>query len=370
MAAHNITSRSGRAALTHRAEPYWARVATGCYLGFRAGPGTWVARFRAEDGKQHYRALGTFEDFDAAVAAARTHFEHVDRTDVPIVLTVAEVCRSYVEWLNAAGRQSTATDAGNRFKRLVFGTAFSRIPMDRLRKTQVESWLHEQVTGEGDRAARDTANRNLRTLRAALNRAYTGGSVASNQAWRTVKPFERTTARRADAFLDKDQIASLLEHADADLAQLIRAALHTGARPGELAAMTAGDFDRRLGLLHFDGKTGPRDVPISAAARAFFTEAAKDKLPSAPMLACNGRAWHKKAWCEAFATARDAAGLPGTVSMYSLRHTSISNMLSGGLGLFDAASLVGTSTEMIDRHYGHLVVGAVRVKLDNLAVLA
>lgn len=368
----NITSRSARAALPHRREPYWARVAAGQYVGYRTsttGDGNWIARFRAEDGKQHYRSLGQFEDYDAAVAAARTHFGHVERTDTPKVLTVAEVCRAYVAWLKAADRQDTAKDAERRFKRLVYDAPIGKVSMDRLRKPQVESWLHDQADA-GNRAAKDSANRNLRTLRAALNRAYKSGDVASNQAWKGVEPFEGTTSRRPDAFLEKSQITKLLEHADGDLARLIRAALHTGARPGELAKMKAGDFDKRLGLLHFDGKTGERDVPGSAVARAFFAEVSKDKLPTAPMLACAGKAWTKESWCEAFAAARDAAGLPGTVSMYSLRHTAISNMLAGGLGLFDVASLTGTSVEMISKHYGHLVKGAVQAKLDAMEALA
>lgn len=368
----NITSRSARATLPHRREPYWARVAAGQYVGYRTsatGEGNWIARFRAEDGKQHYRSLGQFEDYDGAVVAARMHFEHVERTDTPKVLTVAEVCRAYVAWLRAADRQATATDAELRFKRLVYDAPFGKHSMDRIRKTHVEAWLHDQA-GEGGRASKDTANRNLRTLRAALNRAYKAGDVANNQAWRTVTPFERTTTRRANAFLEKSQIAKLLEHADDDLARLIRAALHTGARPGELAKMKAGDFDKRLGLLHFDGKTGARDVPISNAARTFFAEVGKDKLPTAPMLTCDGKAWDTESWCDAFAEARTAAGLPGTVSMYSLRHTAISNMLASGLGLFDVAELTGTSVEMISKHYGHLVRGAVQAKLDAMEALA
>lgn len=368
----NITSRSSRASLPHRREPYWARVNAGQFIGYRTsttGDGNWIARFRDADGKQHYRSLGQFEDFDAAVAAARIHFEHVERTDTPKVLTVAEVCRGYVAWLKAAGRTAAAVDAEGRFRRLVFDAPIGRISMDRLRKAHVESWLHDQATG-GTRASKDSANRNLRALKAALNRAYKSGDVASDQAWRSVEPFSRTTARRPDAFLDKSQIAKLIEHADDDLSRLIRAALHTGARPGELAKMTAGDFDKRRGLLHFDGKTGARDVPISNVARVFFSEIARDKLPSAPMLTCAGRGWTKESWCDAFAAARDAAGLPAAVTMYSLRHTAISMMLAGGLGLLDAGKVTGTSVEMIGRHYGHLALGSVLDKLNAIEVLA
>ena len=59
-----IDTRSARAKLPLRAEPYWTVISEGCALGYRRGAkgGTWVARFRDETGKQHYGALGAADD--------------------------------------------------------------------------------------------------------------------------------------------------------------------------------------------------------------------------------------------------------------------------------------------------------------------
>jgi len=60
-----IVSRTDRGKLQSRREPYWARLLAGGYIGFRkldSGEGTWISRWRGEDGKQHYRALGHFDD--------------------------------------------------------------------------------------------------------------------------------------------------------------------------------------------------------------------------------------------------------------------------------------------------------------------
>src|SRR5665213_2958304 len=59
-----IDSRSARARLAQRAEPYWTVISEGCALGYRRGSkgGTWVARFRDDSGKQHYEALGGADD--------------------------------------------------------------------------------------------------------------------------------------------------------------------------------------------------------------------------------------------------------------------------------------------------------------------
>jgi integrase len=41
-----------------------------------------------------------------------------------------------------------------------------------------------------------------------------------------------------------------------------------------------------------------------------------------------------------------------------LRHTFASNALAAGAGTFELARYMGTSVEMIERTYGHLVAGA------------
>lgn len=59
-----LDTRSARTKLEARREPYWTAISRGCALGYRRGSkgGTWVARLRAPDGKQHYDALGAADD--------------------------------------------------------------------------------------------------------------------------------------------------------------------------------------------------------------------------------------------------------------------------------------------------------------------
>jgi len=55
---------------------------------------------------------------------------------------------------------------------------------------------------------------------------------------------------------------------------------------------------------------------------------------------------------------------------YVLRHTFASNALAAGVGTFELARYMGTSVEMIERTYGHLVTGAddaFRARLDAFA---
>src|SRR5215472_2245142 len=69
-----IDTRTARARLTVRREPYWTVISAGSALGYRKGAkgGTWIARWRGEDGRQHYESLGAADD--ARDADGRTVF--------------------------------------------------------------------------------------------------------------------------------------------------------------------------------------------------------------------------------------------------------------------------------------------------------
>jgi hypothetical protein len=61
-----LTSKSARARLAARREPYWMQIGRGSYLGFRAGADTWIVRHRDRNGQQQYRSLGKVEEFNDA----------------------------------------------------------------------------------------------------------------------------------------------------------------------------------------------------------------------------------------------------------------------------------------------------------------
>jgi hypothetical protein len=73
-----IDTPTQRLRLKARREPYWVKLQARGYLGFRrtADGGTWVARWRDDQGKQHYRALRLAMEaperaYDEAAASAQ-----------------------------------------------------------------------------------------------------------------------------------------------------------------------------------------------------------------------------------------------------------------------------------------------------------
>lgn len=370
----SIKTKTDRSKLTPRREPYWERVRAGGYIGYRkleSGEGTWIARWRSDDGKQHYRALGELPDFDKAAKEALAWFDQNDGGTSPQATTVEAACKDYVEHLRTHKSEATAKDADGRFNRLVYGKKIAGIALDKLKSADVRKWLNAQLDDVDDedaedlRRAKDSANRNLASFKAALNFALKSHLVSSDAAWKPVTPFPRSGKRR-ERFLTLDDRRQLLNACPDDLRELVHALLVTAARPGEIAAATVGDFDRKAGTLALHGKTGRRIVSLSSAALEFFTKAAKGKLPTAVLVARDdGRQWSKDGWKKGFRQAVKTAGLPADVVLYSIRHTAISEMIASGIDSFIVARLAGTSTQMIDKHYGHLRHDRTRAKLDQ-----
>jgi len=59
-----------------------------------------------------------------------------------------------------------------------------------------------------------------------------------------------------------------------------------------------------------------------------------------------------------WAPAVGLSGVPTPARIYDLRSTFASNSLAAGIDVFELARVMGTSIEMIERHYGTLLSGA------------
>jgi integrase len=96
----------------------------------------------------------------------------------------------------------------------------------------------------------------------------------------------------------------------------------------------------------------------------------KDKLPEAPLVARDdGAPWRRWDWDELVRAAARAAKLPPGVVLYTLRHSWITEALRSGMSTLDVARLTGTSLQMIQDHYGHLVADSARERLAAVMML-
>lgn len=389
--AVRIDTVASREKLKPRRGPYWHRLSKGCYVGFRKmttnGGGVWQARARGENAtvQQNYLPLGEFLEladhlrFDAAAKAAAAWFEHLGRGGTAQVTTVSDACSRYVIHLKATKTEQAANDAESRFSNYVLNSRkLAATELSKLTPAQLESWrksLRELPTRSGGNRgglrSTSTLNRDMTCFRAALNLAYLDGLVTTDFAWRSkLRPIKDADQRR-ELYLDRAQRLKFIETAPADLSAFLRGLCQLPLRPGALAKLTAGDFDRRLKVLKIghDKSGKDRRIKLPDVTAEFFDTASKTKLPDAPLLSRDdGKPWNKDSWKGPVKETAKLALLPEGTTAYTLRHSVISDLVHDGLDLLTVAQISGTSVAMIERHYGHLRSDVAAGALARLAL--
>lgn len=389
--ANKIDTVTARNQLTIRREPYWHRIGKGFYVGFRkmtdGSSGTWLLRHRAETGNEVESSLGTLdqykahERFDKAVEAAREWLARAVTGDADVsrhATTLWDACNAYVGHIQEVKGGKPAQDLAARYRRWVQPDPIHTIQLMNLTREHLNAFRRRMVAapvrvnkgGDTRERSKDTVNRDLAAVRAALNHAFADRMVTSDFAWREpLKAFKNVTKRRG-LYLDREQRRNFIEHAPDDLAAFLRGLSMLPLRPGSVAALTVEDFDRRLNVLKIgkDKSGQDRKIKLPPATAQLFQDAAKDRPPTAPLLArADGQAWNKDSWKGPLKDAALRAGLPKGTSAYTLRHSVISDLVHNGLDLLTVAQISGTSVAMIEKHYGHL---RSEVAADALAKLA
>ena len=409
-----IDTRSARTKLAERREPYWTVISAGNALGYRRGAkgGTWIAKFRDDDGKRHLESLGAADDardadglsvlsFSQAQERARAWFQRKAREQAGDFVapdrpyTVADALADYrADYQRRSGK---ATDRLDASAAAWIGPELGTVPLDMLTKGRIVGWHHkiaetpprlrtkpglaqkhrEPDSGaEAVRRRRSTANRVLTILKAALNHAHREGRCASDDAWRTVRAFREADAARL-RYLSDDEARRLTNACPPDFRALVTGALLTGCRYGELAAMTIADFNPDAGTIRVRAsKTGkPRHVVLTQEGQDFVAALAAGFPGSARLfLRRNGKPWAKSEQQRPLAAACVAARIEPSVNFHGLRHTYASRLAMRSVPLAVIAAQLGHSgTRMVEKHYGHLspsyVADTVRAAFGTLGIL-
>lgn len=173
-------------------------------------------------------------------------------------------------------------------------------------------------------------------------------------------------SRGADTCLTDEQFAAVLANAcrgnyKGDLRALLRLLRETGARPGEVAPLTAGDVDWELAQVRREKHktrrhTGrARLVVFNTAAMAILT-AQREKYGGAGLLfrTRTGRAYGASSIVRQCGRISKRCGF--RVIAYGLgRHSFCNRALEAGIPDVVVAGLMGhTGTAMIHKHYSHV----------------
>ncbi len=386
-------------------------IQEGRAIGYRRLPGgkagSWVARLHVPAHGRKHRALGSADDlteadehhtltFSQAQEAAQAWFKAMLASDqLPSKpLTVAEAVASYVEDYQSRGGKALPSLL-TTLKAHILPSLGSR-DISALTSPEIKRWHADLAraparlrtgglvatqktraaeTPEAERARRSTSNRVLTVLKAVLNHAFRDGQAANDIAWRRVRPFQRVEASRI-RFLDDGEARRLVNACPTDLRQIVVAALLTGARYGELAAIRAADLDLNAATLHIPVSKGgsARHVHLTDEGAEFFRPLIAGRARSALVLTrADGLAWGKSHQHRPLQLACAAARITPTISFHILRHTYASRLARAGVSMLAIASQLGhADTRITVQHYAHLqpdhVAQAVRAGFPSMGL--
>jgi integrase len=215
----------------------------------------------------------------------------------------------------------------------------------------------------------------LSILKAALNYAFHEGRIGNDDSWRKAKPFRAVDAAVV-RFLTEAECVRLVNACEGAFRELVRAALLTGCRYGELARLRASDFNSEGGTLTIrDSKAGkPRHVVLTDGGRAVFTELTAGRKRTALVFARDdGKPWRPSHQARPLEEASRRAGLEPRATFHILRHTHGSTLAMKGVPMGVIAAQLGhADTRMTEKHYAHLapsyVADTIRAHFPNLGL--
>lgn len=410
----NLESRTARARLKQRSEPYWRALEMGIHLGYRkrSGPGTWAARRLNAAKRYQEERLGQADDFaDAtgtdilnyseAQAAARRWNERqkqIESGGEPVrtgPYKIKEAVADYIEDYKTRGRGLDTINgalkahilpplgeidcthlSADKIKKWRAGVASGPARLRTAKAATRQNFRPQATEPDAIRARRSTANNVLTILKAVLNYGYHNGRIASADAWRTVKPYKGVGAARI-RYLSGDEIKRLTNACPSDFRQLVRAGLLTGCRYGELTRLVAADYNADSGtLLIRTSKSGKhRYVYLTDEAKDFFEAATAGKVGTDLILKrSNGKPWKESEQRRPLIAACETAKIAPAISFHILRHTHGSLLAMAGAPMAVIAQQLGhADTRITERHYAHLapsyVADTIRAKMPNLGIV-
>jgi integrase len=383
-----IETRTARARLRHGRQPHWQAVIPGrAHLGYQRregkSEGRWLLR-RYVDGRYMTAPRGRADDvatadgqsvlsYEQARAAANAMLEVAPGAQPRI--TVRGAYERYLEFKRTQGQP--VGDLASRARVHILPTlghvAVADLTAERLRRWLADmaaapaqkrprgdkpQYRAEPVTEEDVRRRRATANRVLGILKALLNHAHDEGHVGTRDAWgRKLKPYKGVGRARA-RYLTVDEAKRLLRAADPHFAALVRAALETGCRYGELARLEVSDFDGTTISVRRSKIGKARTVVLTDSGAEFFKEHCAGRAGGEVMFTTiKGKVWGKSHQSAPMLEACARAGIDPPIGFHGMRHTWASHAVMNGVPLFVVAKNLGhATTQMVEMHYGHLGV--------------
>lgn len=382
-----LANRTSRQALAVSGKPYWLKIRTGIFLGYRrldSAAGSWSLRVPNGVGKYATKAIGTADDqCDADGLAVLSYDQAADRaiqlatgSKTPALdgiarrklpLTVGEAIAQYKAMLIGQGRNK-----GNATKldKHVPKALRDRLVAD-LTRNELRDW-RDSLRG----LAPATVNRTWINLAAALNLVAEEHEHLNCGVWK-LKAVPVPDGSHNNIVLTEPQVRAVVaaaykESQSAGLWMEMHAI--TGARSSQIALLDVRDLIEINGQWciripsSLKGREGRQrsysTLPIPNAFADRLQVSILGREPTAPLLLRfniknkDGRRWTTQTHTDTGLFGRLAASLnlPAGATMYCLRHTSITRHLLLNTPIRLVARAHDTSVEQIEQTYSRNIV--------------
>ncbi len=297
---------------------------------------------------------------------------YIDRVDAER-LTLEDALKRYLEEVAVTKRATTAYAEQNRAKRL----------LDGLGGYSLAAITPSIIADYRDKRLADgRSNNTVRLELALLSHTYTIAikewriGLAYNPVANIRKPSPGAGRnRRLKAGEEQRLVAACDSYSNPMLGWLVRLAIHTGMRAGELRSLRHDQVDlkRRVVTLSMTKNGSARTVPLTQAAVVVFELAINNPArPDDCDLIFFGEPGRDKtrrpyefrpAWQQVLKD-HNITGL----RFHDLRHEAVSRLVEAGLGDQEVAAISGHKSMQMLRRYTHLRAEDLVARLDQLGL--
>lgn len=219
----------------------------------------------------------------------------------------------------------------------------------------------------------------LKAMGAAFSWGVQQGRITANPFPAVDRPRVTSRAKHDHAYITDEVHQLLVASAPPWTREFLEVLDATGARPGELMRVTAGEWKPELGAFQPKGGKGEylekaygkkrRTVYVPEAARP-LVERLVAARPSGPLFRNrDGRPLTKSNLSMWLTRKKAALGIPARVCVVMYRHRFITKALLAGTPVAKVAAIVGNSVATIEKHYNHLDLygSELKAEVDRLA---
>lgn len=190
-------------------------------------------------------------------------------------------------------------------------------------------------------------------------------AVLSNSCYRLERGINwtyRNTQEHCDEpvirFLNQNECVRLINACQLDLRNLVKGALYTGCRYGEISKLLVKDVSTAQASIYIQPSKSNkgRHIPLTLEGLNLFKALIVGKISDHNVFTkADNKSWGKNHHSRLFKAACDIAKVVPPFSFHYLRHTYASFLAHKGADLLTISRLLGHSdTRITSRHYAHL----------------